>query len=469
MNKSAEAADPHIPEAINAHNLTREILRLALPAGVQHLMQTVVFLADTWMVSAYAGGSSGPLAAMAVTGPIVWSLTVICTVTTVGTTALVARRTGAGNRAAAGRIAGTSIVLAAGIGVLVTAVGLPLCRPVVEWMASSGGAVPSEALVASASGYLWWFLLLFPFRAAALTLEAALRGAGDARTPLAGGVIANVVNLGGNWLFIFGAFGIPAMGVAGAGLATALAAVAELVLLLFLVIRRWSPRLRMAWQDLRVHDRAHVRSILHITAPAFVEAVIFHAGFVAYQLAIYHLTETSIAAHRIAITLQSLAFLPATGFLVSASSLSGRLLGSGQPQLATVAAKRNVAVGVLCMLPLSCLFLLCAEPLAAIFSSRADEVREAAVCLRLAGIETPFLLIATALTGTLRGAGETRGPAVVSALCTWLVRVPFSWGLGVWLGYGLAGVWCATIIDWFARASLLGWCVGRGRWRDKVV
>ncbi|MEM7167951.1 MAG: MATE family efflux transporter [Planctomycetota bacterium] len=466
------AKDPGAPVALGAitdKNLTREILRLALPAALQHLMQTVVFLADTRMVSAFADGDSGPLAAMAVTGPVVWSLTVICTVTTIGTTALVARRVGENRGDAASRIAGASVMLALAVGTVVAAIGLPFCRSLVVSLASTGGAEPSAALIDGATGYLGWFLLLFPLRAAAMTLEAALRGAGDARTPLAGGVLANLVNLGGNWLFIFGALGLPAMGVAGAGLATAIAAVAEFVFLLFLVLRRWSPRLQLRWSDLSFQDRAGLRSVLAISSPAFVEALIFHSGFIVYQLAIYQLNESSIAAHRIAITLQSLAFLPATGFLVSASSLSGRLLGAGEPGLATRAATRNVTLGVLCMLPLSALFILAAEPLAGLFSDRQQEVAAAAQCLRLGGLETPFLLIATALTGTLRGAGETRAPAVVSALGTWLVRVPFSWLLGVTLGFGLVGVWWSTVLDWLARAALLARCVQRGRWRERQI
>ncbi|MFQ5655572.1 MAG: MATE family efflux transporter, partial [Planctomycetota bacterium] len=216
---------------LTREGLDREILRLAIPAALQNLMLTAIFVVDTKMIAVFAAGDPEPLAALGITGPFVWALSVIFTVTSVGTTALVARRVGEGSPGSASQVAGTAALLALGVGAAVALLGLPLCQPLVAWVTSLVGEGGDPALAADASGYLWWILFFFPLRSLAITLEAALRGAGDSATPLWGGILSNVANVAGNALLIFGLWGFPRMGVAGAGLASALAPGAECLLL----------------------------------------------------------------------------------------------------------------------------------------------------------------------------------------------------------------------------------------------
>lgn len=415
------------------------------------------------MIAWYAGLDAEPLAAMALTGPLVWSLTVITTVTTVGTTALVARRIGEGDLNAARLVTSTALGLALLAGAFVALLGVFFGEPLVaSFAAFVSDATPQ--LTTSASGYLFWIAALFPLQSMALLLAAALRGAGDSRTPMWGGFLANYVNIIANSVLIFGLFGLPAMGVAGAGLGTALGAGAEFLFLAVVVGRSRSRYLSLPWSQFLRWNRRWARKIVAISAPALLDAVIFHAGFMVYQLAIYDLDQVAVAAHRVAITIQSAAFLPAVGFAASAASLSGRLLGAGQPDAAQRAAVWNLVLGVIAMLPVTACFLISADVLVRFFTPVPEIAESAALCLRIGAIEVPFLLATNALTGTLRGAGETREPVYVSALGTWLVRVPFAWGFSGFLGWGLTGVWIATVIDWMVRALLLAYYYRRGRW-----
>lgn len=462
-----------MPSSIHRGALNREILRLALPAGLQHLLQMFVVTVDTWMLAQWGQGRPEPLAAMGVVGPLVWSLTAVLTVTAVGATAVVARRVGEGRAREAARVAASALALALGVGALVTICGPLLAGPMISALVSGEGSGRSAAetaeVLASAHGYLAWFLLLFPLRAGTVTLEAVLRAAGDSHTPLWGGLLSNIANVGLNALLIFGAWGLPEMGVAGAGLATGLAAGFEFVFLLTVLARGRLPRLRLWIADVLRPARADLRRIGTVSLPALADAVAFHSGFLVYQLAVFHLTTVDMAAHRLAINLQALAFLPAMGFQVSAASLSGRLLGAGQPELATHAARRNVLLGVLCLLPTSVLFLCAAGVLVRGFEATPEVWERAAMCLRIGALEIPFLVATSALSGTLRGAGETREVAIVALLGTWLVRVPLAWGLALGCGLGLVGVWLATVLDWSVRAGLLGWFFRRGRWRTREL
>ena len=446
--------------------LTREILRLSVPALLQSLLQTAQFVIDTKMVANYGGDDPTPLAAMAVVGPLCWSLTVIFTITSVGATAVISRRIGEGRQDQATVALCTSLVLATGGGLVVTALGFPLREPIIQFFGQIFSETATTAVFVAAEAYLYWFILLFPLRALLVTLESSLRGAGESLLPFWGGVVSNVANIGGNAILIFGLFGAPRMGVEGAGLATALAPVAELIFLIAILTWLRNPRLRWTFRWRAHYERSVARELLRISGPALAGAAIFHSGFLIYQVAIFDLSPELIAAHRVSITLQSLGFLPAAGFYFSAASLAGRSLGAGDRDLAKLGAWRNVRWSLLFASPISLVFLFAAEPLARFFTDIPETVAAAALCLQIGAIEIPFLVITESLNGTLRGAGATRAPMLITAVGTWGIRVPLSWVLAHNVGWGLEGIWVATVIDWFVRGVLTWWAVRRGGWLD---
>ncbi len=456
-------------EALTREQLTREILRLAVPAVLQTLFQTAQFLLDTLMIGKYGGDDPTPLAAMSVVGPVCWSMTVIFTITSVGATAIVSRRIGEGRDRAATQAAVTAITLSILCGLGIAILGSPARGAVVSFFASLYGGEGGEVAIAAAEGYLRWFILFFPLRAVVVTLEASLRGAGETMIPFWGGVLANCANVLGNACFIFGLWGAPHLGVEGAGLATGLAPAVELLFIAAALGLARRPRLHIGLHWIRDTNSEVARELLRVSGPALLGALIFHSGFLVYQAAILGLDPESIAAHRVAITLQSLGFLPAAGFYISAASLSGRLLGAGDLELAREAARRNLRLGLLFIAPISGGFIVAAEPLVSLFTEIPSTVSIAAICLLIGALELPFLVITESLNGTLRGAGSTRVPTVITAIGTWGVRVPFSWILARWTPLGLTGIWVATVLDWLVRGILTQRAVKRGDWLKERV
>jgi putative MATE family efflux protein len=431
---------------------------------LQNLFQTAQFIVDTRMISDFGGEDPVPMAAVAVVGPLCWSLATIFTITSVGATALVARRIGEGRGLDASKAASISLLVAFLAGLVVALFAVPIREVGVGFFRSLYGDDGGEAVSRAAASYLDWYLLLFPLRSVLVTLESVLRGAGESLLPFWGGVVSNLANVAGNALLIFGLLGLPRMGVEGAGLSTALAPVVELVFLLLVLRLSRSPRLRvrvMVWRD---WSRDTARELLRISGPAFLGALIFHSGFLVYQAAIFGLPAPSIAAHRVAITIQSIGFLTAAGFYASAASLSGRLLGSGDPLLARRAAGRNALYGLLLTLPMVLVFLVIPRSIVELLTEVPESIGPATMCVMLGAIEIPFLMLTESLNGTLRGAGATRAPMVITALGTWGMRVPLSWILTQETSLGLAGVWVATVADWALRALLTAREVHRGNW-----
>lgn len=456
---------PSLAELGERRALRAEIFRLALPAALQNLLHVAVLFVDTKMVAWYAAGDPVELAALGLAGPLVWSVTVIFSVTSIGATAVVARRIGEGSDREAARATSTALLMGGAVGALVSVIGLFASSSIIDFFVAFGENPEGSRARVPAIGYLGWILVLFPFKAVAMHGEAALRGAGDTRSPLFAGVLGNLANVTGNAIFIFGLAGAPELGVAGAGLGTALGGVVECLAVIWVLTCGWRSRLRLSGRERMGFDPRWGRAIGAVSFPALIDALVFHSGFLVYQLAIYKLSEAAIAAHRVAITLESVAFMPAVGFSVSAASLSGRLLGAGQPELAARAARDNLRTAVAVLLPVAVAVFLCADSLARFFSDSPEVWPLAALCLRISAGEIPFLVATTALTGTLRGAGATRDPVYVTLLGTWFIRVPLAWALGVGTEWGLAGIWWATLVDWFVRACLLAWLVRRGTWR----
>ena len=455
--------------SFQAGGLDREIFRLAIPAAIQLLLHTLQFVVDTKMISASQPGENGGLAALALVSPICWSLTTIFTVTSVGATAVVARRIGEGRRQGAAAATRTAILLALLLGTVVTMVGVIAFRPLIDWLAVRVGEGASADVIAGAGGYLWWFLVFFPLRAVAVTLEAVLRGAGESAWPFWGGVLANIANIIGNALLIFGLLGLPRMGVEGVGLATGLAPLVEIVLLLAVLALGWSRRLKLWDRGGLIFDREQATPMIRVSLPVLAGAVIFHSGFFYYQLAIFELDEMAMAAHRVAIALQSAAFLPAHGFAVAAASIAGRLLGAGDRSLALRSAYRTFWLGLRFVAFISLLFFFAAEPLVRIFDAPPETLALAALCVRIGAFEVPFLLATESFTGTLRGAGSTMAPMVITAIGTWGLRVPLAWYLAHDIGLGVSGVWYATVADCVLRGALCWWVVRRGRWVEKQL
>jgi putative MATE family efflux protein len=460
-----------LDRGLQGRSLDGEILRLAIPAILQYLLHTLQFIVDTRMVSQASGGEDVSLAALNLVSPLCWSLTTVFTVTAIGASAIVSRRTGENRKDKASTATSTALLLALLIGAVVTLVGIAGREPWMAWLEQQLGAADSDSVASithDAEGYLKWFLLLFPLRAVAVTLEATLRGAGESALPVIGGVVGNVANIVGNAVLLFGLWGAPRMGLEGVGLATGLAPLAEILVIMMVLMVRRTSRLSLSFSGMFYFDREQSREIIRVSAPALGAALLFHSGFVVYQFAIFGLDSTAMAAHRVAITIQSMAFLPAHGFQAAAASVSGRLLGAGHQDQAQRSAWRSSYLGVLLVLPVMVTFFCFAEGLTGLFGMHQETSRIAATCLMIGAIEVPFLMVSESLTGTLRGAGANIPVMGITAIGSWGFRVPFAWILGYgYLGFpelGLNGIWVATVLDWVVRSILLARVISHRDW-----
>ncbi len=293
---------------------------------------------------------------------------------------------------------------------------------------------------------------------------AILRAAGNTKTPMIAGIISNVLNIVGNYALIFGKFGFPEMGLTGAGLATAIAKVVECFLLLSYLFSKRST-VRLSLRSFLLITRATIKRVVKIALPAAVEPLFVHSGFILFTKIVATLGTTAMAAHRIAIGIESLGFMTADAFYVVAAAVVGQSLGAGRKDTAESGTRESMRIGILFLGLAAVIFLIFPRYIARMFTPDTTLVDAAALCLMIAAFEQPFMAAAGVYKGTFQGAGDTKTPVYVGALAVWLIRVPLTYLFAITMGLGLRGAWIVTCLDWAARALIFALIHKRGKWK----
>jgi len=385
-----------------------------------------------------------------------------------GTTALVARFTGAGELREAERVTHQSLLLAVALSVFFAALTVPFTRPIVALM----GAEPDVLELGVA--YLLYLIPGMFFLMVATVMSGALRGAGDTRTPMYVNVAINLLNIVLCYAFIFGKLGAPAMGVVGAGLATTLARTAGALVLLALMfahrtvvgfnLREFRPLRTFLRPDPEV-----VARIFRVGLPAALERLLNSLGQVLYTRVVASLGTVAFAAHELALNVESLSYMPGLGFSVAATTMVGQNLGAGRPDRAEADGWECNRMGLWVMGSMGALFFAFPAFLLRLYTPDPAVVAAGVVALRIVAFTELPEAVGFVLSGALRGAGDTKTVLWVTGLGMWAVRLGSSLVFVLGLGWGLAGAWVGMFLDWVVRAIYLTLRFRSGSWKEVRV
>jgi putative MATE family efflux protein len=431
--------------------LAREVRRLAVPAILHSLLQTLVFVVDRIMLGMHGETS---LAAMQLGGALEWSLWSVFAAFEVGTIARVGRHVGARDPAMARRAAWLSQAMAISIGGVV-AVATPIVLAILP------RAMPnaSSATIVEAQRYLGVTIAASPVVFVAMTSIATLQAGGDTRTPLAIGIVANIVHIALNRLLILGAGdAVPALGARGAGISTTVTFALEAILAtaaLTSTSRPVSLRKREGEPEPATSAREEARTLARVAIPAFLERALYHVGFVGYVVIIARLGDASMAANQALISVESICFLSGDGFGIAAAALVAQKLGAREPQDARRAARIAARDAVLALTAFGFLAFALRDVLLPVFSRDTEVLAIGRSAVPVLVVAQPFMAIGLVLAQSLRGAGRTREVLGVSVVGAFLVRLTMTWFFAITLRLGLVGVWMGSTADWIVRSALL--------------
>ena len=432
----------------------REIWRLAWPVIVSQVLASAVSLIDIAML-----GRLGPSALAAVgyvTQIFLLSQAVLFAIGVAGV-ALMSSAIGAGDLARARAALASCLGISLAVAALLAGSVLSAPRFLLELL----NAKPD--VIETALPYLRFTMASTLLFAVSITLECGFRALRDTRTPLAVAVVVTSVKTALNYALIFGPFGLPRLGLAGAGIAT-LCAQAVAVVLLATASRRGASRATLALERRDVaSSRVNLVEVGRIAAPAVLERLVLNLALLDYFRMLGDYGSSAIAAYTVGVRMMSFSWIPGIGFAVAAATMVGQELGAADPRSAVRAGWRAARFAVAVSLVLGVVFVFGREPLARVFTNDASVLAELGPFMLTLALTQPLLGLHFTLSGALRGAGDTVSPLLAAAIGNWAFRVPLAWAFSH-AGMPVVWMWVALVFDHIARVAIVGTVFARGRW-----
>lgn len=469
------------PAAGGSRGSYRRIWALAWPTLVYSVLELSLGVADFLMVR---GLGAEATAAIGLNRQITFLLESAALAVAAGVITLVSQGVGAGDRKQVDGAVRQSFRLVVLLGAPTTLVGYLASRPLLVALQASDGTL------AHGVPYLHVYFLGTLFLWTNVVAAAVLRGTGDTLTPLKIAAVVSVLNVGLNYVFVFGAGAVPAQGVAGAAIGTVaargLGAAAWLALLVRgtpharLRLRRpdpvgetrgGAPHARLRLRPGHAADRELMRRILRIGTPPALAAVARNGARVVY-LALLGTAPRGAALHAavgVGLQVRLASVLPALAFQVAAATLVGQAVGARRYDLAQSLGQRTVLLLGLIMAGVVAATFLFAGPLAALFLADPDVAALGATVLRWFAVAQFFSSLSIGTQGALTGAGDTKLIFRYTIVTQWGVLLALTLILAVGAGWVPEG----ALLAWVAAPSLQLVLMQRlfrgGRWRTMRV
>ena len=434
------------------------IWQLAVPSIMSNLMFSMVAMVQTKFV----GGLGAPAVAAVGAGQrVFFALQALLMAIGVGTTALVARSWGAGQREEASRITSASLMFGGLVGLMLMIFGMVFSRQIAQVF---GLDQYSSQLAANNVFWLAAFIIGF---AIDIILSSALRAAGNAWTPLLFGLAVNLVNLPLLYAFILGKFGAPRMGPAGAPFASGLSFVLCGAVLVSLWMRQ---KLTIKFYPGDLFQKARYQRLLHIGSPVALEQLVLQFGFFLFMSLIGHYYGTeAFAAYNVGVNMLNAAMVVGSGFSIAGATLVGQHLGAGDVEGAARSGWRACGMAVAAMSLIGLLTVLNAPALARFFLG-SDEIAvlRTTEFTYIMGAMLPLLGVDMAIGGSLRGAGDTRFPLITSFLGLIGVRCVLAASFA-FFHFPVIWVYSSIIGDYMLKGTLLIWRFKSGHWKHALT
>jgi putative MATE family efflux protein len=438
--------------------IRKAIFQLAWPTIVAGLLENIATTVDLIMVGRLGAAE---VASVGLCGMIYWVLSALAIGLSVSAMAVVARSAGGGARDEASRALGQTITLAIATSVVVAAVTILLAPHIFTLF----GVEPDVG--ALSVRYIRILSLGMVFFGIGQVASGALRGAGDTRTPMFVGFMANIIHILVNYVLIFGKFGLPALGVSGAAIGTVASFAVTSGMYLFLFFGR-RLALTLTRQDF-AWDANRLRQATRLGLPAAAEQIVLQLGLLIYVKFIVDFGTVALSAYQVGMRVLALSFIPNMGFSTAAAALIGQNLGAGQKPEAKQAGWICTWWAIVSMCSIGVIYILLSRPLAAIFVTDPEVIELGALFIRIVGYCQIGMAIHFTLAGALRGAGDTRWPLLITVIGMYGCRIPATWILTHFLGAGLLATWNLLFLDYAVRIVGILLRYGRGKWLDTKV
>ena len=439
----------------------RLIVSLSIPSILAQISATVMFFIDASMVGHLGARAT---AAIGLVETTTWLLGGLASAANMGFSVQVAHFIGANDFKAARRVLRQSLVCCFLWSLMLSLASIAVHSYLPYWL---GG---SEEIAHDASLYFMIIGVCGIFFQMEGLAGSMLKCSGNMKIPSALNIMMCVLDVVFNYFFIY----VLNMGVMGAALGTGVAELITALLMLYFLLWR-SKMLHLVNRDEEddANDRSFrptsdiVQTAFKIGAPMGFQHMLMGGAQVVSTIIVAPLGTIAIAANSLAITVESLCYMPGYGIAEAATTLVGQSIGAGQRLLTKSFAYMSVALGIGVMTLMGILMWVFAPEMMTLMSPVGEIIAQGTDILRIEAWAEPMFAAAIVCNGVFIGAADTLKPAIMSLTSMWCVRLTLAAYLA--RDYGLRGVWTAMAIELTFRGLLFLTRLFRGRWMKKIV
>jgi putative MATE family efflux protein len=438
----------------------KEIIELAWPSITEQILEMMVGMVSTIFMGRI--GTSA-VAAVGMVNMLMGFLQTVFSGLSMGTTVIIARVTGEGNKTEAKRALVQSMYMASVIGILLAIAGRIFSSSILNLF--FGGT--EAAVFGIGISYFNITLISLPFFVLDIIVSGAMRGAGDTKTPMIITGIVNIVNIILNTALIFGVpfLHIPALGAAGSAIAVTISRIFAVTARIIVLFRGRNMKLNLSLKDDYSLRPTLMKRIINIGVPAFIEQAVMQGGFLVVQIIIVGLGTVAMAAYQVGINVNSLAFFPVFGFAIANTTLVGQSLGERKYKKAEHYAYEGLKITMLVAFALGLLMFIFAKPMARLYSEDPLVINEAVGLIRTFGVLETFIAIMNVCSSTLKASGDINYVMVSSFVGLWVCRVFVSFALVKWAGFGMTAVMIGIFLDFSSRSFMYLSRMNKGKWK----
>jgi len=431
------------------------MLRLASPIILQQLIFSSLGMIDTVMIG-HLGDAS--VAAVGVANQVFFLATLLYFGITSGAAIFTAQYWGRKDIPRIQQILGLSLVISLVGGAVFTLVAIGYPQAVLQIYSAD------PEVISLGGEYLQITALSYIFTAITYSFSVILRSINNVKLPMMTSLFALSLNSLLNFGLIFGNFGLPALGVKGAAIATVTARLFEAFLIVFLVYRKQLP-LAARPAALVKWDKIQLGKFFQTTLPVIITEIIWSLGTTTYTVVYAHISTEAIAAYNIALSVDRLIFVIFIGLGNACAIMIGNKIGEGEKDAATLFGKKYLLLGITAALALGLLMLLVKNPLLSLFGVTPETTLLAKntllVMIYSLPVRTMNLIL---LIGILRSGGDTYYAFFIDAGVIWIVGVPMAY-LGAYLLHlPVYWVYLMVISEEVVKVSLGLIRFSKGRW-----
>lgn len=432
--------------------LIKNIFQITLPAVFDLLAQTLIMAFDMKMVSSL-GASAISSVGVGTAGMFALIPALIAVAT--GTTALLSRAHGADDKIEGKKAFIQSFFIAVPLGIFLTVIFLIFSEQIINLVGNAKDMNLDDAIL-----YQNMTVIGFPFLGISIATFYAFRAMGENKIPMIGNTLALVLKLILNFLLIY----LFKWEIFGAALSTTLTRLFSALFSIYLVFYSKKNWISLEFKNLKF-DYFTSKRILKVGIPAAAEQLGLRLGMLIFEMMVISLGNLSYAAHKIALTAESISYNLGFAFSFAASALVGQELGKGSSQKALKDGYICTIIAMIVMSTFGLTFFIMPQFLVSLFTKDKKVIELATTALKIVSICQPFSGASMVLAGSLRGAGDTKSVLLITYLGIFLIRIPITYLFLDVLNFGLAGAWIVMTIDLVIRSSLAFYVFRRGKWR----